>query len=79
MLPGGAIELPYRQGWSLSVFAVTDEVRGVSITGAKYALSGAVITNTFPIGTSNEWLPGEAVTVRAEAGIYAVMLCRMPQ
>lgn len=79
VLPGGAIELPYRQGWSLSVFAIEDEVRGVSITGAKYQLSDAVITNTFPIGTSNEWLPGETVTVRAEAGIYAVMLCRMPQ
>ncbi len=79
VLPGGEITLPYRQGWSLSVFAVTDEVRGVSITGAKYPLSDAVITNTFPIGTSNEWLPGEAVTVRAEKGIYAVMLCRMPQ
>ena len=79
VLPGGAIELPYRPGWSLSVFAIEDEVRGVSITGAKYQLSDAVITNTFPIGTSNEWLPGEAVTVRAEAGIYAVMLCRMPQ
>lgn len=79
VLPGGEISLPPRRGWSLSVFAMTDKVRGVSITGAKYPLSGAVITNRFPIGTSNEWLPGETVTVRAEAGIYAVMLCRMPQ
>ena len=78
VLPGGKIELPYRRGWSLSIFAVTDEVHGISVTGAKYTLSDAVITNAFPIGTSNEWLPGETVTVRADSGIYAVMLCRMP-
>mgnify|MGYP000385838705 CR=1 FL=1 len=78
VLPGGAIELPYRRGWSLSVFAVTDEVRGVYVTGAKYPLADAVITNRFPLGTSNEWLSAAPVTVSAETGIYAVMLCRMP-
>lgn len=74
---GGALTLPRREGWSLSVFAVTDEARGVSIRGAKYPLDGVTLTNTFPVGTSNEWRGTAEVEVGE--GIIAVMLCRMPE
>lgn len=74
---GGTLTLPAREGMSLSVFSVTNETRGVSIRGAKYPLNNAVITNTFPIGTSNEWR-GDFAEVEVQEGIIAVMLCRMP-
>ena len=78
MLSHGSISLPQSGGCSLSVFAVTDDCRGVSITGTKYELHSAVITNSFPIGVSNEWAGSEAV-VSVDDGILAVMLCRMPE
>ena len=73
---GGALSLPPRAGWSLSLFAVSDECRGVAVRGTKYTLSNAVVTNSFPIGTSNEWRGTAEISVGA--GILAVMLCRMP-
>ena len=73
---GGALSLPPRAGWSLSLFAVSDECRGVAVRGTKYTLSDAVVTNSFPIGTSNEWRGTAEISV--EAGVLAVMLCRMP-
>lgn len=61
----GSIELPRREGWSLSLFAVSDRCRGVTVTGAKYPLADAELTNTFPLGVSNDWAADSAaVTVR---------------
>ena len=51
--------IPRREGFSLSVFAVSDRCR-VSIRGAKYELEDAVLTNAFPLGASNEWATDEA-------------------
>ena len=73
---GGSIKLEERLGWSLSLFALSNEVHGVCISGAKYTLEDATVTNTFPIGTSNEWR-GD-VEISAKDGILAVMSCRMP-
>lgn len=41
-------------GTYLSVFAYGGAAIGVSITGASYPLSNAILTPTFPIGVSNE-------------------------
>lgn len=73
-----ALTLPACEGRSLSVFSVTDISRGVSIRGAKYSLEDATVTNTFPIGTSNEWYGANDVEIEVKEGILAVMLCRMP-
>ena len=56
--------IPRREGFSLSVFAVSDRCR-VSIRGAKYELEDALLTNAFPLGASNEWAADEAeISVR---------------
>ena len=73
---GGTLSLPPRAGWSLSLFAISDECRGVAARGTKYTLSDAVVTNSFPIGTSNEWRGTAEISVGE--GVLAVMLCRMP-
>ena len=54
-LRSGTLRLPRKEGWSLSVFAAEDRCRGVSISGAKYELHDAELTNDFPLGVSNEW------------------------
>ena len=39
----------------ISVFAHSDTVRGVTIEGLKYSLSGAELDNGFSLGVSNEF------------------------
>ncbi|MBQ4650935.1 MAG: thiamine diphosphokinase [Firmicutes bacterium] len=77
-IKNGELMLPEREGWSLSVFAVSDECRGVNITGAKYELNDAVLTNTFPLGVSNQWKAGrEAVTISVAEGILLIIMSKM--
>lgn len=71
------LELEAREGWSLSVFALSEVCRGVTLRGVKYELCDVEVTNRFPIGTSNEWAGRAEISV--EQGIAAVMLCRMPE
>lgn len=69
------ITVPPRAGWSLSVLALTDQCTGVSIHGTKYELDQVTVTNTFPIGISNQW-HGEA-RISVETGILAILESRM--
>lgn len=57
----------------LSVFAVDSEVRGVTLRGLKYPLYDSVLTNTYPIGVSNEFVKDTAI-VTAEQGTLLVVL-----
>lgn len=57
----------------LSVFALTDACRGVSISGAKWTLADAELTNAFPLGLSNEFAaPAAAISVREGALLVTV-------
>ena len=58
---------------TMSLFALTKEVKGVNIRGMKYPLENAVITNDFPIGISNEFL-GEEAEVSVEDGELVCMI-----
>ncbi len=40
----------------ISVFAHSDKCEGVCLKGLKYPLENAVLTNSFPLGVSNEFL-----------------------
>lgn len=51
----------------LSLFSLGKEAAGVDISGMKYPLSDAVITNDFPIGISNEFV-GQEAAVRVRSG-----------
>lgn len=73
---GERVFLP-QPGWSLSVLAFSDRCEGVSIQGAKYELKDARVSNTFPIGVSNEW--NGPVTVRVKQGILMVISSRMSE
>jgi len=51
-----------------SLLNITGCARGITITGAKYPLSGAEITSEYQYGISNEVLPGETATVSVNSG-----------
>ena len=63
-----------RAGQVFSLFAF-DSAKGVDIVNAKYPLDNATLTNTFPIGVSNELLDGEC-EVRVKEGTLLFILQR---
>lgn len=65
--------LPARYEGTFSIFALDEEVDGVTLEGMKYPLSEAVITNRFPIGVSNEIHP--ETTANVPGGCACVTVC----
>ncbi len=55
----------------LSVFSLTEQSRGVTLTGVQYPLDGAVLTAEFPLGVSNH-ITGEQAEIQVEAGALLV-------
>ena len=59
----------------LSVFALSDACRGVTIRGVKYPLADGMLTNAFPLGVSNEFA-GDAAQISVAQGALLVTVCR---
>ena len=72
---GGSVTVPEREGYSLSVFALSDRCAGVSIRGTKYELEDVTVENNFPVGVSNQWRGTAEITV--EQGVLAIIQSRM--
>lgn len=56
----------------VSVFSYSETSRGVSIKGLKYELKNATLTNSFPIGTSNEFI-GKSSTISVTDGALMIV------
>ncbi|MCR5541943.1 MAG: thiamine diphosphokinase [Ruminococcus sp.] len=52
--------VPYKEGFSLSLFAYSREVKGLSISGAKYCVQDCTLTDSVTLGVSNEITSREA-------------------
>ncbi len=72
----GRVRLPGREGWSLSVFSLTDCCTGVTIRGTKYRAEHLRLSNCFPIGVSNAW-EEDAAEISVESGILLVVQSRL--
>ncbi len=70
VLCGGKLTLPQQKG-HFSVLSLSDEST-VSIHNAKYQIDSAQLTNSFPLGISNEWANGDA-EVEVFSGAVAVI------
>lgn len=68
---GGELSLEKREGFSLSLFSITDRCTGVSISGSAYDCENVTLTNSFPLGISNYWKE-ERVTIRMSEGIMLI-------
>lgn len=63
-----------RGRWTkISIFAMDRIVRGVTLSGLRYPLEEAELTNTFPLGVSNEFAADKAV-VSVKEGMLLVVL-----
>ena len=72
----GKLTLKKRDGFSLSVFSLTDQCEGVCERGTKYTLENATLENSFPIGVSNEWAEDEA-EISVGKGVLLVVESRL--
>ena len=73
-LKDGEFRFPEGLSGYLSVFAFGEDAEGVSLSGVKYPLTDAILSADRPLGVSNEFLAGEAATVRVERGIL-LLIC----
>lgn len=67
-----SITLQKKDGFSLSVFSLTEHSFGVCEKGTKYVLSDAILQSTYPLGVSNEWKDTQA-EISAKKGILLVV------
>ena len=74
-LSEGTINLPRKSGYSLSLFSLTDTCENVCIEGAKYTASDITLTNSFPLGVSNEW-SDDIVNISVAHGILLIVMSR---
>lgn len=64
--------LPVMENSYFSVFSLDEKCTGVSETGGKYQLCNVELTNSFPIGVSNEFC-GKDVTISVKKGSLLVI------
>ena len=67
VIKDGSITVPDMPDKFFSLFSMGEKAEGVSIKGAKYPLSDYTLTNSFPIGISNEFI-GENVDITVKNG-----------
>ncbi|WP_367925566.1 thiamine diphosphokinase [uncultured Ruthenibacterium sp.] len=74
LLPG-TYEIPRRDNVYLSLFTAEKQTEGVSLRGLKYSLTNYTMTNSFPIGVSNEF-EEEKATISFRKGSLYLMFCQ---
>ena len=72
VLKNSAITFDAEKKGILSVFCLGEKAEGVFLTGLKYPLNNYTMTNTMPIGVSNEFIGTES-TVEVRNGMLAVL------
>ncbi len=55
----------------ISVFSLTDKSEGVNLKGLKYTLNNGVLTNSNPVGVSNEFI-GEDASIEVGRGVLLI-------
>ena len=67
--------MTFREGLSgyVSVFAHSERAKGVFLKGLKYELNDAILTNTYPLGVSNEFT-GEKSSITVKKGTLLIVL-----
>ena len=77
MLAGaGEYSVARREGYSLSLFAYTPQVRGLTLRGVKYTLENGEISANFPIGISNE-ITAERAEISFTEGLLLIVQSRL--
>lgn len=68
-------DFPRKDGYYFSVFSLPGHSDGVTLSGVKYPLSDAVLTDSFPIGVSNKII-SDFCTLEVKSGILLVIYAK---
>ena len=72
VITDGKIDFPPVERGYVSVFALSEEAKGVTLRGLKYSLEDATLTQDRPLGVSNEFV-GKPAQVSVEHGSLAIV------
>ncbi|MBP3729549.1 MAG: thiamine diphosphokinase [Lachnospiraceae bacterium] len=72
----GTLVLPRREGRSLSLFALGEAVKQLSLKGTAYEGENLELKADFPLGVSNEWKDSEAV-ICFKSGILLIIQSKL--
>lgn len=75
MVENASVEIQRQPGFKFSLFSYSDHCEGVSIQGAKYSLTDATLTQSFPVGARNDFLE-EKVCITVKKGTLLIVLSR---
>ena len=70
------ITFPKHLSGYVSVFSHSEKAEGVYLKGLKYELDNAELTNTYPLGVSNEFI-GEESTISVKNGTLVIVYPRI--
>ncbi len=75
--PKNHIILPQEvKGKYFSIFSFNEKVNNLSILGAKYTLSNYTMTNTYPVGISNQFINDQSVIIDKEGGKVIIVISK---
>ena len=69
----GTLSLGAKPSGVVSIFCAGDKATGVTLSGFKYPLNEAILTNVYPVGVSNEFT-GDSATVTVKEGTLIIMM-----
>lgn len=72
----GKLTIAKREGFSLSIFSYGEKAEGICEKGVKYPLSDAELTNSFPLGVSNEIVADKA-QISFSKGLLLIILSKL--
>ena len=70
-----SIKLEKKEEFYLSLFSYSQKCEGITIEGVKYCLENASLTNSFPLGVSNEF-KDDVAKISIKKGTLLVVLSR---
>ena len=71
VIKDSSIVLKRKEGYSLSVFSLSEHCANVKIKGSAYDVDGITLSNTYPLGLSNEYASDE-VSISVGSGILLI-------
>lgn len=76
MQGGETRRIPRREGWTLSLFAWSEQCTDVSAAGVYYPLEHGTLTRSFPLGVSNH-VTAEEAAITCGSGVLLVICSRL--
>lgn len=72
IVKNSSIKIKRKEGFSLSIFSLTERSSGVSLEGLYYPLDNVELTSQFPLGVSNAFTSDEAVVTVKEGMLLVI-------